>query len=143
MRINPLEALSDNIRVDKDKCTFCGICVETCILDNLRMKLAPCRQGCPLGVNCQGYVQLIMREQEKEALAMVEKDLPFPAILGRLCSAQCERSCHRKKETGQAVAIRALKHYLVQAAGNDKGRYRKRPLQAATGSRWWARVRLA
>ena len=39
-----------------EKCVHCGICVDTCILDNLRMKLAPCRQACPLGVNCQGYV---------------------------------------------------------------------------------------
>ena len=39
MRINLLESLSDNIVIDKAKCTFCGICVETCILDNLRMKL--------------------------------------------------------------------------------------------------------
>ena len=58
MRINMLEALSDNITVDPDKCTTCGICVDTCILDNLRLKLAPCRQACPLGVNCQGMCSL-------------------------------------------------------------------------------------
>ncbi|MEE9610407.1 MAG: hypothetical protein V3W19_04105, partial [Desulfatiglandales bacterium] len=61
MRTNLLESLSDNIVIDKDKCTSCSICVETCILDNLRMKLAPCRQVCPLGINCQGYVHLIAR----------------------------------------------------------------------------------
>lgn len=115
MRMNLLEALSDNIKVDKDKCTFCGICVETCILDNLRLKLAPCRQGCPLKVNCQGYVQMILRGQEAEALAMVERELPFPGILGRLCSAQCEAACHRKAVKGQSVAIRMLKQYLVEA----------------------------
>jgi len=48
---NLLQALSDNILIDKDKCTFCGICVDTCILDNLRLQLAPCRQACPLKVN--------------------------------------------------------------------------------------------
>jgi len=117
MRINLLEALSDNIKVNKDKCTACGVCVDTCILDNLRLKLAPCRQACPLGVNCQGYVQLILRGEEQAGLEMVERKLPFPGILGRLCSAQCEANCQRKKETGEAVAIRALKRYLSDAAG--------------------------
>ena len=113
MRVNMLEALSDNISIDLNKCTFCGKCVEVCILDNLRMKLAPCRKACPLGVNCQGYVQLIHRGKEREALEIVQKELPFPALLGRLCSAQCEEKCHRKEIDGEAVAIRVLKRYLT------------------------------
>jgi NADPH-dependent glutamate synthase beta subunit-like oxidoreductase len=113
---NMLEALSDNIVVDMDKCTFCGVCVETCILDNLRMALAPCRQACPLGVNCQGYVQLILRGQNEEALAVLRETLPFPGILARVCSHPCEDQCHRKETTGQAVAIRALKRYLVESS---------------------------
>ena len=40
-RSNILEALSDNIKIDPAKCIQCGKCVDTCILDNLRMKLAP------------------------------------------------------------------------------------------------------
>ena len=110
---NMLEALSDNIVVDMDKCTFCGVCVETCILDNLRMALAPCRQACPLGVNCQGYVQLIVRGQKEEAMALLRETLPFPGILARVCSHPCEDQCHRKETTGQAVAIRALKRHLA------------------------------
>ena len=107
MRINMLESQSDNIKIDPQKCTTCGICVERCILDNLRLKRSPCVQACPLGVNCQGYVQLISRGREEEALEMVERELPFPGILGRLCSAQCEQYCHRGKIEGAAVAIRA------------------------------------
>ena len=128
MRTNLLEALSDNIKIDKDKCTFCGVCVETCILDNLRMKLAPCRQGCPMGVNCQGYVQMILRGQEAEALEMVQRELPFPGILGRLCSAQCEEACHHNQVNGEAVAVRALKQYLVEA---NSGREWAAPDKAA------------
>ncbi|MBW2060039.1 MAG: FAD-dependent oxidoreductase [Deltaproteobacteria bacterium] len=111
--MNPLEALSDNIAIDKDKCTFCGICIETCILDNLRMKLAPCRQACPLGVNCQGYVQLIARGEEARALELLRETLPFPGIVGRICSQPCERRCYRREVEGEAVAIRALKRYLA------------------------------
>ena len=78
MRINMLESLTDNIVIDKDKCTFCGICIERCVLDNLRMKLSPCRQACPLGLNCHGYVQLIARGEDVEGLKMVWEKLPFP-----------------------------------------------------------------
>lgn len=122
MRVNMLEALSDNIKVDPQKCTTCGICVERCVLDNLRLKLAPCRQACPLGVNCQGYVQLILRGQDPAALEMVERELPFPQILGRLCSAQCEQNCHRKNIAGEAVAIRALKRYVSDLAPDGASR---------------------
>ena len=96
MRINMLESLADNIVIDKDKCTYCGICVDRCILDNLRMKLAPCRQACPLGVNCHGYVQTIARGEEDKGIALLRETLPFPGILGRICSQPCEDNCHRK-----------------------------------------------
>jgi NADPH-dependent glutamate synthase beta subunit-like oxidoreductase len=112
MRLNPLESLSDNIVIDKDKCTFCGICVETCVLDNLRMKLAPCRQACPLRVNCHGYVQLISRGEEVRGMDLLRETLPFPGILGRICSQPCEENCTLKETEGEAVAIRVLKRYL-------------------------------
>jgi len=114
VRINLLEALSDNITIDRNKCIYCGVCVETCILDNLRLKLAPCSQACPLGVNCQGYVQLIRRGRDEEALKVLEEKLPLPEILSRLCSQPCEDNCHRKKTEGQAVNIRGLKRYLTE-----------------------------
>ncbi len=113
MRINLLESLTDNIVIDKDKCTFCGICIERCVLDNLRMKLAPCRQACPLGVNCHGYVQLIARGQEIEAMKILRETLPFPGILGRICSQPCEANCYRRNVDDNAVAIRYLKRYLA------------------------------
>lgn len=111
---NVLEALSDNIKIDMEKCIQCGKCVDTCILDNLRMKLAPCRQACPLGVNAQGYVQLIARGEEDKAREMVRETLPFPEIISRICDAPCERKCHRNAVTGQPVSIRALKRYLFE-----------------------------
>ncbi|SHI11340.1 NADPH-dependent glutamate synthase beta chain [Desulfofustis glycolicus DSM 9705] len=130
---NMLTALSDNIVIDKDKCIFCGKCIDTCILDNLRMKIAPCTKACPLGVNCQGYVQLIGRGFEEEALEEVEKSLPFPTILGRLCSAPCEAACHRRAVTGEAVSIRALKRYLTDRL---QDRQPVTPeIKAATGKR--------
>jgi NADPH-dependent glutamate synthase beta subunit-like oxidoreductase len=112
-RINMLESLSDNILIDKDKCVVCGICVERCILDNLRMKLSPCRHACPLGANCQGYIQSIARGEEAKGMQLIRETLPFPGILGRVCSQPCESRCHRKEMEGAPVAVRALKRYLA------------------------------
>ena len=118
--MNFLEALSDNIVIDKTKCVFCGVCVETCILDNLRLKLAPCRGGCPLGVNVQGYVQEIKRGREDKALEILRETLIFPAILGRVCPAPCEEACHRGRVSDGPVAARILKRYLTQGlTGED------------------------
>jgi len=111
---NLLQALSDNIVIDKDKCTFCGICVETCILDNLRLQLAPCRQACPLEVNIQGYVQQTLRGEDDKAREILREKLIFPEILGRICTHPCETNCHHLKMSGEAVAIRSLKRYLTE-----------------------------
>lgn len=118
--MNILQALSDNIKIDLDKCVFCGLCVDTCIMDNLRLKLAPCRQACPLGVNVQGYVQLIARGLDDEAREMVLRKLPFPEIVSRICDAPCEDGCHRGQTTGQPIGIRPLKRYLFNEHLSDR-----------------------
>ncbi len=108
-----LENLSDNIIIDKDKCIFCSKCVDSCVCDNLRLKLAPCRNACPIGQNCQGYIQLIARNKFDKALDLIEEDLLFPHIIGRICHHPCEEACERLKVDGQPVALRALKRFLT------------------------------
>lgn len=115
-----LEALTDNIAVDAGKCTACGICVETCPMDNLRLNLSPCRQACPLGVNAQGYVRLIARGEEREAVKLLRETLPFPGILARVCSQPCESACHHNSVGSPPVAIRALKRYLADLCAGDE-----------------------
>ena len=116
MDINFLTSLSENIRIDRDKCTACGRCVEVCILDNLRLQLSPCRQACPIGMNCQGYIRQIARGKNEDGLEKIREAAPFGGILSRVCSRPCEAKCNRTQVDGQAVAIRDLKRYLTDSA---------------------------
>jgi NADPH-dependent glutamate synthase beta subunit-like oxidoreductase len=62
-------------------------------------------------MNCQGYIRLIARRKEAEALAEIQEFTPFLGILGRVCTHPCESACERSKIDGP-VHIRALKRYL-------------------------------
>lgn len=119
-----------NISVDRDKCTACGICVERCIMDNLRLSVAPCRQSCPLHMNCQSYIRLLALGREEEAIGQVVPYLPFLGILGRVCSHPCETVCERG-EVDDPVHIRAIKRYLADSA--EKKGIKPGPVSPDTG----------
>ncbi len=102
-----------NIRVSRDLCIACGICVDRCIMDNLRLSVPPCAAACPLHMNCMGYVRMIAQGKEREAAEEMRKHTPFAGILGRVCSHPCEPECERAKMGDGAVHIRALKRYLA------------------------------
>jgi len=87
---------------------------------NVKRKLPPCRSACPARVNVQGYVALLQRGKFKEAVELIRKDMPFPAICGRVCFSPCEDACARTN-IDQAVAIRALKR-LVADVEREQGR---------------------
>jgi len=89
-------------------------------------KLPPCRVVCPAHVNVQGYVSLIQRGNFKEAVELIRKDMPFPAICGRVCFSPCEDACARVN-LDQAVAIRALKR-IVADIEREQGRVKTEPI---------------
>ena len=92
----------------------------------LRRKLPPCRAVCPAHVNVQGYVSLIQKGEFKEAVELIRRDMPFPAICGRVCLAPCEKACARKN-VDQAVAIRSLKR-IVADVEREQGRVKGEPV---------------
>lgn len=93
---------------------------------NTKAKLPPCRAACPAHVNVQGYVSLIQRGMFKEAVELIRKDMPFPAICGRVCFSPCEDACARVN-LDQAVAIRALKR-IVADIEREHGRVKPKPI---------------
>lgn len=93
---------------------------------NTKRLLPPCRAACPAHVNVQAYVCLLQRGKFKEAVELIRKDMPFPAICGRVCLAPCEKACARKN-VDQAVAIRSLKR-IVADVEREQGRVRGEPI---------------
>lgn len=103
--------------IDNTKCTGCGICVEICPLDTLGLdtfqeEIPPCQGACPAGVDIRGYLYLLKRGKLDEAIKLVRKALPFPAITGRVCFHPCESECARK-EVDKAVNISCLERFIA------------------------------
>lgn len=74
---------------------------------------APCKQTCPAGVDVQGYIALINKGMYREAVGLIKKTNPLPAICGRVCVRPCEVACRRNLLEGNGVGIDYLKRYAT------------------------------
>ncbi|MCQ2510101.1 MAG: FAD-dependent oxidoreductase [Lachnospiraceae bacterium] len=83
---------------------------------------APCKTACPAHVAVQGYLKLASQGKYQEALALIKKDNPFPAVCGRICNKRCEDACTRGT-IDEAVAIDAVKKFLAEQDLNAETRY--------------------
>lgn len=74
---------------------------------------APCKSACPAHIGVQGYLKLAALGRYNEALELIKKDNPFPAVCGRICNKRCEDACTRGS-VDQAVAIDDVKRFLAE-----------------------------
>ena len=74
---------------------------------------APCKTACPAHIAVQGYLKLASQGRYKEALELIKKDNPFPAVCGRICNRRCEDACTRGT-IDKAVAIDAVKKFIAE-----------------------------
>ncbi|EKC59240.1 pyridine nucleotide-disulfide oxidoreductase family protein, partial [human gut metagenome] len=56
---------------------------------------APCKTACPAHIAVQGYLKMASQGRYKEALALIKKENPFPAVCGHICNRRCEDACTR------------------------------------------------
>ena len=83
---------------------------------------APCKTACPAHIAVQGYLNLASQGRYQEALALIKKDNPFPAVCGRVCNKRCEDACTRGT-IDDPVSIDAVKKFIAEQDLHAETRY--------------------
>ena len=83
---------------------------------------APCKTACPAHIAVQGYLKLAAQGRYTEALALIKKNNPFPAVCGHICNRRCEDACTRGT-IDQAVAIDEVKKFIARKDMDAESRY--------------------
>ena len=83
---------------------------------------APCKVACPAHIAVEGYIKMVKEGRFRDALALIKKDNPFPAICGRVCNKRCEAACTRGK-IDEAVAIDDIKKFVAELDLQSNTRY--------------------
>lgn len=74
---------------------------------------APCKTACPAHIAVQGYLKMAAQGRYTEALALIKKENPLPAICGRICNRRCEDACTRGS-IDEAIAIDEVKRFIAE-----------------------------
>lgn len=77
---------------------------------------------CPAHLPVQGYIKLAAQGKYDEALALIKKHNPFPAVCGRICNRQCEDACTRGY-LDEPIAIDEVKKFIADRDLQAQTRY--------------------
>lgn len=80
--------------------------------DEVSSGTAPCKAECPAHIAVQGYIKLAAQGRYTEALELIKKENPLPAVCGRICPHGCESACTRGS-IDQPIAIDEIKKFIA------------------------------
>ena len=83
---------------------------------------SPCKTNCPAHIGIQGYIKLASQGKYLEALELIKRENPFPAVCGRVCNRRCEQACTRG-ELDDPIAIDEIKKFIAAQELTSAGRY--------------------
>lgn len=92
---------------------------------------APCKTACPAHIAVQGYLKMAAQGRYTDALALIKKENPFPAVCGRICNKRCEDACTRGT-VDRAVAIDDVKKFIAQKDLDAETRFIPKKVVPAT-----------
>ncbi len=93
-------------------------CIDLLVSDHIGDCLGPCMTACPAGIDIPGYIEHISKGEPEEALKLILRNMPFPGILGRVCTRPCEAAC-RRQLVDEPIAICQLKRYPADAVEEE------------------------
>ncbi len=125
--------------IQSDRCHSCDVCIRGCPAEFIpeyrreetslrgtlyrgnffektsksRISLPPCQEACPIHQDIPGYVALITEGKFKEALELIRKVNPLPAVCGFVCHHPCEEACLREG-VDHPIPIRLLKRFVSE-----------------------------
>jgi NADPH-dependent glutamate synthase beta subunit-like oxidoreductase/Na+-translocating ferredoxin:NAD+ oxidoreductase RNF subunit RnfB len=73
---------------------------------------SPCKSECPAHIAVQGYIKMASQGRYRDALELIKKENPFPAICGRICPRKCETACIRGG-VDEPLAVDEVKKFIA------------------------------
>lgn len=83
---------------------------------------APCKTACPAHIAVQGYLKMAAQGRYTDALALIKKENPLPAVCGAICNRRCEDACTRGT-IDEAIAIDEVKKFIAAQDLKAESRY--------------------
>lgn len=77
-----------------------------------------CRAACPLRMDVRPFLERMAQGDACGARKVMERHLPLPGVLGRICEHPCESLCLRG-ELGGSIAVGALERACVSSCGQQ------------------------
>ena len=105
------DAYNSDVSIPWDSKTY-NIDYRTNRSDVMDSGTAPCKAVCPAHIPVQGYIKLASMGRYTEALELIKKENPFPAVCGRICNKACEQACTRGI-VDASVAIDDIKKFIA------------------------------
>ena len=100
---------------------------------------SPCKAACPAHIAVQGYLKKAAQGTYREALELIKRENPFPAVCGRICNRRCEDACTRGT-VDEAVSIDAVKKFIAEQDLNAEHRFVPEIVVASNKGRWTEKI---
>ncbi|MCQ2185521.1 MAG: FAD-dependent oxidoreductase [Bacteroidales bacterium] len=100
---------------------------------------APCKTACPAHIAVQGYLKKAAEGKYTEALELIKRWNPFPAVCGRICNRRCEDACTRGT-IDQPIAIDAVKKFIAEQDMNAETRFIPQIVVGSNRGRWQEKI---
>ncbi len=86
--------------------------LELLLSDHNSFCTPPCRDACPTHIKIPQFLDFVAHRDYKNGVRKLREDLPFPAVLGRVCPRPCEGPC-RRQLVDQSITICQLHRFMA------------------------------